>query len=533
VEEADVQTQTFDASAGFHLANGGTDRNVILAEEICTLEKQRIRATNEPAVVRLRVLLDALLRERRALQAMLGEAMRASIAQAPWPVWQTIMAVIFVLAGFGFTRMSFEPFDLDPELLWLCSIGISFLLAYATADFLEKTDLKVIVLGLSITLFVLSVAGLAMLASVRGDLFALHLQNVPSSGEAGSTSANENALAFYAAAAPKMRAFLILLSLSLELAAGLALHEVRARLKARGMQPSAESRRLEVVEIEIGQTAAQLTFLQNAPEAFEYEFRRNLYIGLLDGAARHARAYRKWPAAIAFLAILAAGSTLRGQPIDLAEALDYSATSKATSYEGVAAHTQNIEAAARIIASLPPGSRIAVSAISDQSFSRPFTLLTGEIPTGPGKLREYDQIVAARSRLGAMLRRVGPSIKPDYQTTDILGYLIAAGLAFRNTPNMRHVLVIHSDMRQSAPPLDIEAAQVVPVTAALATVDRQHLFAELSGVEVFIYGVHAGGKDIAYWQSLRDFWAAYFERCHATLRAFSMMRETPNLAESR
>ena len=97
---------------------------------------------------------------------------------------------------------------------------------------------------------------------------------------------------------------------------------------------------------------------------------------------------------------------------------------------------------------------------------------------------------------------------------------------------MRHVLVIHSDMRQSASPLDIEHARVVPMRAALATVDRQHLFAELSGVEVFIYGVHAVGKDFAYWQSLREFWAAYFERCHANVRAFSLMREMPNLAGS-
>lgn len=302
-----MQTQTFDASAGFHLANSGTDRNVVLAEEICALEKQRIRVNNEPEMTRLEAVLEVLVRERQELQAVISAAQKAAVGQVPWPIWQTIMAIIFLLAGFGFTRMSFEPFDLDPELLWLCSIGIACLCAYATAALLEKTDLKVIVLGLSITLFVLSVSGLAMLASVRGDLFALHLQNVPNSGDTGSTAANDNALAFYAAAAPKMRVFLTLLSLSLELAAGLALHEVRVTLKARRTQPSAESRRQQVVESEIGQTEAHLTFLRNEPEAFEYEFRRNLYIGLLDGAARHAKTYGKWPATIAFLAVLGAG----------------------------------------------------------------------------------------------------------------------------------------------------------------------------------------------------------------------------------
>ncbi len=528
-----METRTFDASAGFHLANGGTDRNVILAEEICALEKQRIRVVKEPEVTRLRCFLEVLERERRDLQAVLDAAKKTIVPHVAWPVWQTIMAIVFLLAGLGFTLMSFEPFDLAPEVLWLCSIGIACLCAYATAEFLQRADLKPVVLGLSIALFVLSLAGLAVLASVRGDLFALHLQNLPLSGDDGSTTANEKALAFYAAAAPKMQLFLRLLSLSLELAAGLALHEVRVTLKARPTPPSPESRRLAIVESEIGQTQAHLTFLRNQPEEFEHEFRRNLYIGLLDGAARHARTYRKWPASVALLAVVGVGATLRAQSIDFAEALDYSATSKATSYDGAAAHGQNIEAAARIIASLPAGSRVTVSAISDQSFARPFVLLAGTIPNSRGKLREYDEIAAARNRLAAGLRRVGPSIKPDYQMTDILGFLFGAGMAFRNTPRMRHVLVIHSDMRQSAPPLDIEHTRVVPVASALARVGREHLFAELSGVQVYIYGVHAVGKDIAYWQSLRDFWAAYFERCHAALRVYSMTREVPDLTESR
>jgi hypothetical protein len=174
-----------------------------------------------------------------------------------------------------------------------------------------------------------------------------------------------------------------------------------------------------------------------------------------------------------------------------------------------------------------------VSAISDQSFARPFALMTGEIPSSPGKFREYDQIVATRNRLAEELRKVGVSTAPNFQSTDILGFLLAAGIAFRNTPHMRHVLIIHSDMRQSARPLDIERVQTVSVGTALATVTRQNLFADLSGVEIFIYGVHAVGKDVGYWQSLRDFWSAYFERCHANLRAFSMTREIPNLGSGR
>jgi hypothetical protein len=526
-------TKVFNASAGFHLANTGTDRNVVLAERICALEKDRIRVANKPESTRLQSVLETLGRERQQLQLILGATLKAGVSLIAWPIWQTMMTFVFVSAGFAFTRMSFEPFDFNPELLWPCCIGLAFLCAYGTAEFLEKTNLKIVVLGLSIVLFVSSIAGLATLASVRGDIFLHQLQVLTDPADASATTAPDNALAFYATAGPKMRLFLILLSLSLELAAGLALHEVRQTLKARRLQqPSPEKRRLEIVEQEIGQTEAQLAFLRNEPEVFENEYRRNVLIGLLAGAARHAQSSANWPTKLAVVALLGLGSTLHGQAIDIWEGLDLSATSKATGYDGKMAHSQNVEAAARTIATLPPGSRITVAAISDDSFARPLVLLTGRVPDGPGKLREYDQ-VAARNRLAGSLRRIGASVEPRFQSTDILGFLIVAGMAFQKTPAMRHVLLIHSDMRQSAAPLDIEHVHVVPVAASLSAVERRHLFADLSGVEVYVSGAHAVGKDIAYWQSLRDFWTAYFERCHATLRGFSIMRDTPDLTGAR
>jgi hypothetical protein len=528
-----MSSQTFNASAGFHVANAGIDRTVSSSEEICGEEKGRIRTANAPTVTLLQCRRGVLLRERLYLQAALDAAPHVAAQPAAWPVWQTIMAMVFVLAGLGFTRMSFEPFGLNPELLWLSSVGIACLCSYATAELLERTGLQVLVLAISATLFVLSLTGLAMLASVRGDLFALHLQNIPNAGDVGAAAAPENALAFYRAAAPKMRLFLTFLSLSLELAGGLALHQVRVALKGRKPPVPRESGRLELVEQEIGAIEAQLISLLNEPEVFEHEYRRNLAIGLLTGVARHTAAARKGWMTVALLVAVGSGSMLCSQSVAVVEALDYSATSKATNYGGRAAHTENIDAAARIIECLPQGSRLTVSAISDQSFARPFVLLTGKIPDTAGPYREYDQIAATRRRLAADLRRIGATSAPNFPSTDILGFLMAQGIAFANSPRMRHVLVVYSDMRQSARPLDIEHVPAVPLGAALATVAREHLFADLTGVEIYIYGVHAVGKDVRYWQSLRDFWAAYFERCHANLRAFSMTRENPDLGGSR
>ena len=527
-----MENETFNATAGFFLATAGTDRTVLLTEQIGGLEKNRRRIANEPEIVRLANTLATMESDRRQLQAMLGATLKTSGVQGQWPIWQTIMAVLFLSAGFALTRMSLEPFDFNPELIWICSLGIACVCAYATSEFLAKTDLKAIVLGISIVLVLASLAGLMVLASVRGDIFLHHLQNLANSDDGTAASATDTGLAFYRTVAPKMQMFLRLLSLALELAAGLALHEIRAALKARPLPPSPESRRLEMVEREISQIEARLRFLQNDPEMFEYEYRRNLYIGLLTGAARHAQSHAKWPT-VALIVLLAVGSTARGQAIDLLEGLDFSATSSAKGYDGSTADAENIESAARIIAMLPAGSRITVTGISDESFSRPFVLLTGLIPSDPGKLREYDEIAAARNRLSRSLRRIGGSIEPRFQTTDLLGFLMLAGMAFESAPHMRRVLVIHSDMRQSGRPLDIEHVPVISVGGALGTVEEGHLLANLSGVEVFVYGVHAVGKDIRYWQSLREFWAAYFERCHATLRAFSMTRDVPNLAASR
>ena len=527
-----MDNETFNATAGFHLATAGTDRNVLLAEQIGGLEKNRIRVANEPEIVRLANMLGTLESERRQLQAALGATLKTSGVHGPWPMWQTIMAVLFVAAGFALTRMSLEPFDFNPELIWICSLGIACVCAYATSEFLAKTDLKAIVLGISVVLFLASLLGLMTLASVRGDIFLHHLQNLSNSGDSSAAPSTDTGLAFYTAVGPKMRMFLTLLSLALELAAGLALHAVRAALKARPLPPSPESRRLELVEREISHIEGQLRFFRNEPEIFEHEYRRNLYVGLLAGAARHARSNAKWPTVV-LIAALGAGSILRGQAVDFWEGVDFSATSGAKGYDGSTADVENIESAARIIATLPSGSRITVAGISDESFSRPFILLTGIIPSDPGKLREYDQIAAARSRLSASVRRIGGSIDPRFQTTDILGFLMFAGMAFESAPHMRRVLVIHSDMRQSARPLDIEHVSVISAYNALRTVEEGHLIADLSAVEVYVYGVHALGKDIRYWQSLREFWAAYFVRCHATLRVFSMMRDVPNLASSR
>jgi hypothetical protein len=49
------------------------------------------------------------------------------------------------------------------------------------------------------------------------------------------------------------------------------------------------------------------------------------------------------------------------------------------------------------------------------------------------------------------------------------------------------------------------------------------------GVEVYALGVDGAGKDMRYWQTLRDFWAVYFKRTGAILKTYSVLRDPPAL----
>lgn len=192
-------------------------------------------------------------------------------------------------------------------------------------------------------------------------------------------------------------------------------------------------------------------------------------------------------------------------------------------------HDQDIEAAARVISRLTPGAHIDVFAITDQSFARPVSLLTGLIPTEPGPLRFIDQIQISRNRLAAQLRTAAQSVKPDFQQSDVIGFLVLAGQIMR-TRDGRHAVVVFSDMRNFTRELDIESPAVVPVATALQRVKQQNLIADLKDADVFVYGVHAGGKNIKYASSLEQFWRAYFIAAGAHLRVFSMFRDAPDLS---
>jgi hypothetical protein len=355
----------------------------------------------------------------------------------------------------------------------------------------------------------------------------LYLKNAMAAGVTDAAPlGGSDAVHFYEAAALKLRLFFALLAVAMELSTGLAIYKAR-RIGARLPDVlAALTERLGLVEMEMITLLHRIEFLKREPDIFENQFTRDFYLGLIQGAARRTPKHLG-PLLGALVCVALLAPSLKAQRLDVVIGLDLSLSSAAKNYDGSLEHAKNVEGAARLVEGLPAGARVRIVGITDQSFSRPLVLLSGELPEDRGPLTFIDRIEVARRRLAAETRDLGRTA-PKYAQTDVIGFLIVAADLLHEESRSRKVLVIFSDMRHSAPPPDIESPPLVPVAGALRTVEARQQIADLRAVDVYVYGVHAAGKDIPYWQSLRAFWEQYFAKAGAALKCFSMMRDVPD-----
>jgi hypothetical protein len=165
--------------------------------------------------------------------------------------------------------------------------------------------------------------------------------------------------------------------------------------------------------------------------------------------------------------------------------------------------------------------------ITDRSFSQPSILLSAELSDDPGYFGE--RLQAARSRLLGAFRKQAASLAATSPKTDILGALLTASALFQASPGCRNILVVFSDMRNDTPALDLEHPRVVSTSFAMSKTEKGRLLPDLRSVEVYALGVDGAGKDMAYWRTLQDFWAAYFKRTAANLKTYTVLRDPPDL----
>jgi hypothetical protein len=518
----------FDPSAvAFELGNAAVNRAVDHLELVCGVEKRRREEANAPEIKGLGAELALRTEERDELSDQIRRTPRQVPLRPQSRLWYVAIALLLGVAGFSFAHLALAPFGLGWET-WLYSLAVATVCAVATDEVLEQCGREKLVTGAAAVSFMAGLGGLFMMALVRGDILLLYLKNAMSAGAPDAAPlGGMDAVRFYEAAAGKLRLFFALLGVAMELSTGLAIYKARRIGPRLPDALAALEKRLRLVEMEMITLLHRIEFLKREPDIFENQFTRDFYLGLIQGAARRTSKHLG-PLLGAFLCVALFAPALRAERLDAVIGLDLSLTSAVKNYDGSLEHAKNVESAARLIEGLPAGARVRIVGITDQSFSRPLVLLSGEIPEDRGPLAFIDRTLVARRRLAQGTRDLGRTAPPKYAQTDVIGFLAVAADLLHAEPLGRKVLVIFSDMRHSAPPPDIESPRLVPVAAALLAVEARHQIADLRTVDVYVYGVHAAEKDIPYWQSLRAFWERYFREAGAALKSFSMMRDVPD-----
>jgi hypothetical protein len=320
-----------------------------------------------------------------------------------------------------------------------------------------------------------------------------------------------------------LRWAMVLLALSMELAAGVALH------KAWHSRPNSsedwKALRNELVEIRarLSMLVAEISGLEDEAGIFAAGFWRDFYAALLTNAVRNAMT-KLLVLALAVLLLPHAWAASEGH-LELVIAVDLTKSVDAAGPDGKTEFQKNIDGVTGILARLPTGAHVTVIGITDRSFAQPYILLSASLSPDAGyfgeRLGDARKLVVVRWKARCL------TLRPDAPATDVFGALFLAGQIFsRGSDGDRKMLVLFSDMRNSTPELDLERSKD-PSHARTMLHSRQIPDAELRGVEVDVLGMDGAGKSGIYWQDLREFWSEYFATSGVAVKSISVLRDVP------
>lgn len=185
---------------------------------------------------------------------------------------------------------------------------------------------------------------------------------------------------------------------------------------------------------------------------------------------------------------------------------------------------KNIAAIPHVIHNLNAGSWISIVGITDQSLSRPLVILEGSIPIRKGLFGEKTEF--EKKKLIKRYKVAAETLRPDYKASDVFGAIYLASNLYPQWCEEKR-LYIYSDMRHIDHRFDLQNVPVVPLHL-IQSVEKKGMIPQLEGVKVFVGGAHPIDKDARYWQSLKAFWEAYFQKAKAVLENFSINQEMEN-----
>lgn len=501
--------------------------------DYCRLESERIRVKNEAAIAACKAEIGMLQDEEQRLLELIRQAPAEADAtkRRQKRIFYRCLAGVLLVGIFCLTIYGLLPFRLGMLLFCIClaiSILVPFLLD-ETVDIWESPGHGLMPKVVVTTLCVLGIAAMILLGIIRGEVMRQQMSVADAPAvvldEGSANASTEQQPNFYERTGWYFALFLPLLSLAMELGAGWALWKARCHARDGREDPEELRRKLREVRATMIERLTMLKGLEAEPIEYEKRYQREFVRSVLKRARQSAGLN-----VLVFLllpAALLAGQqrVLAQNRLNLVAAVDLSASvSGAQTLDGKTELDRNLSAVSRLLTSLPGGTKVTVIGITDQSFSQPYVLLSGEIGTDEGYFKE--RIAAARQTLLLAWQKRRAQLVSKFQQTDIFGSLVLASQVFQSDAGRRNVLVMFSDMRETKS-LNFNTNTPILLNSALKQVELKHLTTDLKGVRVYALGVDGAQKDVVYWQRLREFWTEYFKKTGSDLRAYSMLRDTP------
>jgi cell division protein FtsB len=491
-------------------------------EKYCQYEEQRIALTNQPKILALKYEGSLLQDEERDLIERLRQApppgdLRSRKLRASY-YWG--VTAVLTLAGFAFSLVAFDPYRFGWKTYLYC-LAIAVLTPFLAEMMLDKWKTEKLIKSDVAVACLAALVSLMLLALIRGNVLAEQMNNstpvIAFDNAQQQPTPQDN---FYAATIPFLRLVMILLALSMELGAGLALHEAWRSISDVSEDWEQLRRRLAEIRQRITGIIHELTKLESEPAVFVSRFWRNFYRGLVTHSVRSSMT----KLLLLTLAVLMfVGSRASAQEttwvveVDLTQSVALQGPDQKTEFQ------KNIDGVTRLLAEAPANSRVIVLGITDKSFAQPYIILSATIPGDAGYFGE--RLGAARSELVRAWRARSVGLRPKFRYTDILGALeIASQMFHEKAGTDPKELFIFSDMRQRTPNLDLETHVIV---ASFSTMKKRTnvVVADLHGVQVYAMGVDGSDRSIAYWQSLHKFWSEYFGDAGASVKKYSPFRD--------
>ena len=499
-----------------------------LATDYCECERDRIELANKPRVNELRVEGLALQKLESALDEQLKRLPPTDDSRprvrSIFVHWAT--GILLAAAAFVFSLIAFEPFRLGPKAYLYC-LGIAIITPFATEKFLETIKNEGVFRFIIAVVFLTALIGSGLLAVIRGNLLGREVeQDTPISVIDGDTPAeNQPQNNFYRDTAQLLKVLMVLLTIAIDIGAGIAIHRAMELSAAAHNDRKAITLELEVARKRIGEVIFEITALENSPEVFERTFWRDYYRSLLRQTAQNSSI--KLAALALFISLFGAGRIAAQTKTELVIALDLSASETVRGHDGLTQFEKNARAIGQLLGETSTGTKITIIGITENSYGDPALLLSARTPTDPGYFGE--KIARARNELIRSWNTRTEKLEPRAKGTDILGAVLLAGELFKeDAKSTNNILVMYSDMQNMTTDLDLEhSGRFKSQIGTLRPSSRE--MPAMKGVSVYILGASMMRYQPQRRKQVRNFWLAYFADAGATVERYSSLADAPTL----